>query len=88
MLERLRASDHCGALEVLASAEGVNARMVNMALTSLMQTGASVDAAATETLRMCARCDIKPTREIFNNSKFISVPPNPEAHLMMMVDDD
>lgn len=41
--------------------------MANMALTSLIASGATVDAAATNVLRTCARRGIKPTREIFNN---------------------
>ena len=67
MRELVKASDHAGVLGILASAENINSRCANMALQSLIASGASVDAAATEVCRMCAKRQIRPTREIFNN---------------------
>ena len=62
MRDLVRACDHAGALAILSASEYTNARMANMALTSLIASGASVDAAATEVLRTCARCNIRPVR--------------------------
>ena len=67
MRQHLRSGDRESALSLLSRSSTVSTRMMNMAFTALIETGAAVDAAADEICSLCARHSVRPSAEIFHN---------------------
>jgi hypothetical protein len=63
----IKCGDYTGVLGALASAERVNARMLNMSFTAKVEMGQSVEGATVEMLQSCQAHAIKPNVAMHNN---------------------